>query len=118
MAQVTRRTNEEWAHLSEEMRKSDQTQKAWCREHGINMRSLHDWEYRQRHKGCPTASTAAGSQTQPGWLKVEPKNMTSQTQSPRKEAVEVRIGACIVNVPSGFDRNSFLEVVRVLLSLC
>jgi hypothetical protein len=118
MAQGQRRTDEEWTRLSKEMRGSGQPQKAWCREHDINIRSLHNWKNRQRHKECVVASVAVGFPTQPEWLEVEPKNRTDPVQPSRKKTLEVRIGACIVNVPSDFDKGSFLEVVRVLLSLC
>jgi hypothetical protein len=100
-----RRTHEEWARLVKEMLASGKTQKAWCAENGIKLRSMRDWLYSQKH--------AQSS----GWVKVEPKTPFLQTQPNAAEPFEIRIGACSVKVSSGFDKTLFTEVCRALLSL-
>jgi hypothetical protein len=51
----------------------------------------------------------------PGWIEIEPQG--AETKLGTHESLEVRIGSCVINVPPKFDKASFTEVCKVLLSL-
>jgi hypothetical protein len=63
-------------------------------------------------KAKPQKPETIGS---PGWIKIESKG--SETEPGIHGSLEVRIGSCVVCVPPKFDKVSFTEVCKVLLSL-
>jgi hypothetical protein len=124
MKGTIRRTDKEWSRLSAEMHQSGQTRKAWCIQHGINIHSYKDWEYRQKKKAGAKANNAEISQIIPaGWIAVESpelSNPAKQTSFPssKTDAIEVRIGSCAVKVWPDFDDFLLTRVCQVLLKLC
>ena len=125
MKRTTQRTNEEWARLSEEMHRSGQACGKWCAQHGINLHSLKDWEYRQKRKNQTKAKdTELPPTTTPiGWIAVGSPNVPNQNEQvslpPSKvNVIEVQIGSCVVKVSPDFDALSLTKVCEVLLKLC
>jgi hypothetical protein len=51
----------------------------------------------------------------PGWIEIESQG--AETKLGTYESLEVRIGSCVICVPPKFDKVSFTEVCKVLLSL-
>jgi hypothetical protein len=126
MKRTIRKTNEEWARLSAEMRRSEQTCKEWCAQHGVNFHSLKDWEYRQKRINQAKAKRTElpPRKTSPtGWIAVDSADMPNQDEQvslpPSKvNVMEVQIGSCVIKVSSDFDDLALTKVCQVLLKLC
>jgi hypothetical protein len=125
MKRTVKRTNEEWARLSEEMHRSGQASKTWCAQHGINFHSLKDWEYRQKRGKQTKAKNAElpPTTTPIGWIAVETSDMSNQNKQvslpPSKvNVIEVQIGSCAIKVSPDFDAAFLTKVCEVLLKLC
>jgi hypothetical protein len=124
MERAIRKTDEEWSRLSEEMHRSGQANKRWCAQHGINVHSLKDWEYRQKRKKQAKANNTELPPIIPtGWIAVgSPKlsNQNEQVSLPPSEVnvIEIQIGSCVVKVSPDFDDLSLTKVCEVLLKLC
>jgi transposase-like protein len=114
MDRAKKRTREEQARLVLEMSKSGQTQKDWCVEHGIKYESFRNWVRRlkSRNDGSRYKATVAPVR----WVEVERQEVEKGHALP--PAIEIRIGKCVVCVPSGFDGTVLAETCDILTKLC
>lgn len=83
MPNKARRSRAQWSALIEEYRKSDETERAFCRRHDLNMTTFRNWKYRQGSAPVrrPTKAVA------------ERSNFVEVITAPRDQApVRIRLG--------------------------
>lgn len=107
-------SREEKDRLVEEARASMQTQKEWCAERGIRLRTLRHWvcdKNRREKKAEPTAESVT-------WLEINAISQKREGQAFGPSPLEVHIGVYEVRVFPNFDRTLFADVCRTLSELC
>ena len=111
MARAEKRTAEERARLVSEQRSSGMTQKAWCAEHGIRLRTFRDWarlsNLWESGRACAT-----------GWIELNAGKASPELGDDPAVPVEVSAGLFTVLVKPGFDRETLSGICKVLAGLC
>jgi hypothetical protein len=95
--------------LISEQRSSGKTQKDWCAEHGIRLRTFRDWVYRSNPCKFKSAGTV-------NWIELDTGNVSSEKSM--FTAIEVSAGLYTVSVKPGFDHVMFSDICRILAELC
>ena len=111
MARAEKRTAEERARLVSEQRSSGMTQKEWCGERGISLRTFRDWT---RLPGLGKSERAGSS----GWIELNAGNALPGAGHDSAEPMEVSAGPFTVLVKPGFDRGMLSDICRALAGLC
>jgi len=98
-----RYTQQEKSELVSSYRRSGSTQKAWCDEHDISMKTLHNW-----------ISANSGEQLSPqSWVPVE----ITPEEKPSC-CVTLQIGKCKIDVSAATDKKLLSEVLEMLVLIC
>ena len=110
MVRTRNRSNKERVRLISEQRSSGKTQKAWCAERGIKLRTFRDWVYRLNRGKFESAGAV-------DWIELETRGVSSNAVD-ASTAIEVSAGLYAVRVKPGFDREMFSDICRILAELC
>ena len=104
---------QEWSLRVAECRGSGIGVKAWCREHGIALKTYYNWE-RQIVKEA-TRQYALPAPTQGGLLmQVNPDTMPSGEIVPIGSGITIRHGESIISLPAGISAEAVAELVKAL----
>ena len=104
---------QEWSAKVAECRSSGIGVKAWCREHGIALKTYYNWE-RQIVKEA-TRQYALPAPTQGGLLmQVNPDTMPSGEIVPIGSGMTIRHGESIISLPAGISAETVAELVKAL----
>lgn len=109
MGRSRNRSEEERARLISEQRSSGKTQKAWCAEQGIKLKTFRGWVSHSSRGRFESADTV-------NWMELETGKVSREAGS--ASAIEVTAGLYTVRVKSGFDREMFSDICRMLGELC
>jgi hypothetical protein len=109
--EVQKRSDEECARLVTEQRSSGKTQKVWCEENGVKLRTFRNWIYKSNRNSLENTGTV-------GWISVLRDDSRSLTNSRQCPPLEVKIGRYIITVHPNFNKAAFLEVCRALDGIC
>jgi hypothetical protein len=109
MKRAKGRTTAEWSRLISEQRSSGETQKVWCDERGVSLRTFRDWVYKLKREEI-------GGAVQ--WVELKGQEALLEKEPASTGFIEVFIGSCSVRVKPGFDRALFVEVCESLSGLC
>lgn len=116
MRRAKERTSLEWSRLVSEQRLSGHTQKAWCGERGISLRTFRDWVYKPQREEA--GSAAVGNPAAVNLVELKDAGALSKKVSSSARFIEVSIGRCVVVVRPGFDSKLFSVVCGLLGELC
>ena len=104
---------QEWSGKVAECRSSGIGVKAWCREHGISLKTYYNWE-RQIIKEA-TQQYALPAPTQDGVLmQVNPDAMPSGETVAIGSGITIRHGESIIALPSGSSAEAVADLVKAL----
>ena len=104
---------QEWATRVAECRSSGIGVKAWCREHGISLKTYYNWE-RQIVKEA-TRQYALPAAAQEGMLvRVNPDAMASGETAAIESAITIRHGESIITLPVGSSAEAVANLVKAL----
>ena len=104
---------QEWSVRVAECRSSGIGVKAWCREHGIALKTYYNWE-RQIVKQA-TQQYALPAPTQGGLLmQVNPDTMPSGENVAIGAGITIRHGESIISLPAGISTEAVAELVKAL----
>ena len=104
---------QEWSARVAECRSSGIGVKAWCREHGIALKTYYNWE-RQIVKEA-TRQYALPAPTQGGLLmQVNPDTMPSGETVAIGSGITIRHGESIISLPAGISTEAVAELVKAL----
>ena len=104
---------QEWSARVAECRGSGIGVKAWCREHGIALKTYYNWE-RQIVKEA-TRQYALPAPTQGGLLmQVNPDTMPSGEIVPIGSGITIRHGESIISLPAGSSAGVIADLVKAL----
>lgn len=99
------RLRKEWQGIIAQYEASGKKQSIWCRESGINARSLNRW-YNKLKKEASTSPAIRG------WVPVE---IGEEFQN---SPINLRIGKVNVEVKEGFQPSLLIKIVKVLGDIC
>jgi hypothetical protein len=116
MRRAKARASAEWSRLVSEQRSSGQTQKAWCSERGVSLRTFRDWVYKLKLE--ESGSGTVGEPAAVNWVELKDVDAVSEKRSSPTGFIEVFIGSCVVRVRPDFDRALLYGVCRLLSELC
>ena len=106
---------QEWSARVAECRSSGIGVKAWCREHGIALKTYYNWE-RQIVKEV-VRQYALPAPTQGGVLmQVNPDTMPSGESVAVRSDITIRHGESIISLPAGISTESVADLVKALNS--
>ena len=104
---------QEWSLRVAECRGSGIGVKAWCREHGIALKTYYNWE-RQIVKEA-TRQYALPAPTQGGMLmRVNPDAMPSGETVAIRTDITIRHGESIITLPAGISTEAVADLVKAL----
>ena len=104
---------QEWATRVAECRSSGIGVKAWCREHGISLKTYYNWE-RQIVKEA-TRQYALPAAAQEGMLvRVNPDAMASGETAAIESDITIRHGESIITLPVGSSAEAVANLVKAL----
>ena len=104
---------QEWSARVAECRSSGIGVKAWCREHGIALKTYYNWE-RQIVKEV-ARQYALPAPTQGGVLmQVNPDTMPSGESVAVRSDITIRHGESIISLPAGISTESVADLVKAL----
>jgi hypothetical protein len=107
-----RRTPHGCARLISEQQSSGKTQKDWCAEYGIRLRTFRDWVYRSKRGEFESVGVV-------DWVELNEGNVVlPDACHVSGEALEVSAGLYTVRVKPGFDRVMMSDIFRILAELC
>ena len=102
---------QEWATRVAECRGSGIGVKAWCREHGISLKTYYNWE-RQIVKEA-TRQYALPAAAQEGKLvRVNPDAMASGETAAIESDITIRHGESIITLPVGSNAEAVANLVK------
>lgn len=106
---------QEWSVKVADCRSSGIGVKAWCREHGIALKTYYSWE-RQIVKEA-TRQYALPALTQGGLImQVNPDTMPSGEIVAIGSGITIRHGESIISLPAGISAEAVAELVKALNS--
>ena len=106
---------QEWSLRVAECRGSGIGVKAWCREHGIALKTYYNWE-RQIVKEA-TRQYALPAPTQGSLLmQVNPDTMPSGETVAIRTDITIRHGESIISLPAGISTEAVADLVKALNS--
>jgi hypothetical protein len=98
----------DWILKIAEFKKSGKSQSAWCRDNSINLRTFNYWITKSK-KASPQITNKSN------WITITP----AEANTIQKEStLTVKIGKAVLELNSDFDQSLFMNVVKVLNSLC
>ena len=104
---------QEWSARVAECRSSGIGVKAWCREHGIALKTYYNWE-RQIVKEA-TRKYALPAPTQGDLLvQVNPDTMPSGETVAIGSGITIRHGESIISLPAGISAEAVADLVKAL----
>ena len=104
---------QEWSVRIAECRSSGIGVKAWCREHGIALKTYYNWD-RQIVKEA-TQQYALAAPTRAGMLvKVNPDTMASDDVNGIETAVTIRHGESVITLPARSSTEAIADLVMAL----
>ena len=104
---------QEWSVRIAECRGSGIGVKAWCREHGIALKTYYNWE-RQIVKEA-TQQYALAVPAPAGMLvQVNPDTMVSDDVNSIETTVTIRHGESIITLPAGSSTGAIADLVKAL----
>ena len=104
---------QEWSVRIAECRGSGIGVKAWCREHGIALKTYYNWE-RQIVKEA-TQQYALAAPAPAGMLvQVNPDAMASDDVNAIETVVTIRHGESVITLPAGSSAGAIADLVKAL----
>ena len=104
---------QEWSVRIAECRGSGIGAKAWCREHGIALKTYYNWE-RQIVKEA-TQQYALAAPAPAGMLvQVNPDAMASDDVNAIETVVTIRHGESVITLPAGSSAGAIADLVKAL----
>ena len=104
---------QEWSVKVADCRSSGIGVKAWCREHGIALKTYYSWE-RQIVKEA-TRQYALPAPTQGGPLmQINPDTMPSGEIDATESGITIRHGESIISLPAGISAKAVADLVKAL----
>ena len=104
---------QEWSVRIAECRSSGIGVKAWCREHGIALKTYYNWE-RQIVKEA-TQQYALAAPAPAGMLvQVNPDAMASDDVNAIETTVTIRHGESVITLPAGSSAGVIADLVKAL----
>ena len=104
---------QEWSARVAECRSSGIGVKAWCREHGIALKTYYNWE-REIVKEA-TQQYALAAPAPAGMLvQVNPDAMTSDDVNAIETVVTIRHGESVITLPAGSSAGAIADLVKAL----
>ena len=104
---------QEWSMRIAECRGSGIGVKAWCREHGIALKTYYNWE-RQIVKEA-TQQYAHAAPAPAGMLvQVNPDAMASDDVNAIETTVTIRHGESVITLPAGSSAGAIADLVKAL----
>ena len=104
---------QEWSVRIAECRGSGIGAKAWCREHGIALKTYYNWE-RQIVKEA-TQQYALAAPAPAGMLvQVNPDAMASDDVNAIETTVTIRHGESVITLPAGSSAGVIADLVKAL----
>lgn len=95
----TAESHKYWSKKVAEFKRSGKTKEEWCKKKNITIKQFNYW-LRQFSE----------EKTETQWLPVEIKTVTAAP-------LNIKIGAAIIEVSPGYDKEFLLETLRTLQSL-
>jgi hypothetical protein len=112
MIQAARKTAKEWSSLLARQRSSGKKPKAWCDEHGINLKTFHNWLYKLKREKHDNVNVMH-------WVELKDKETSPASfETVSSPVIEVSVGSYTVKVKAGFDPKTFSDICRSLSELC
>jgi transposase-like protein len=104
-----RYTQQEKAELVRAYQGCRITQKAWCSEHQISVKTLHQWmEANVQEKVCPQS-----------FAKVSISALTTLKEEENiYEQISLQIGKCKIDVTAATDKKLLSEILEMLVMIC
>lgn len=104
---------QEWSVRIAECRSSGIGVKAWCREHGIALKTYYNWE-REIVKEA-TQQYALAAPAPAGMLvQVNPDAMASDDVNAIETVVTIRHGESVITMPAGSSAGAIADLVKAL----
>lgn len=97
-------TDVEKAALLKSYHDSGKTKKAWCKETGVGLSTLHRWLHQDQSPMNP--------QPLPNWISV-----ISTAPVPSKD-LAIHVGKCTIPIDQRTDLNLLAGVLKVLVEVC
>jgi len=104
---------QEWSVRIAECRGSGIGVKAWCREHGIALKTYYNWE-RQIVKEATQQYALAAPAPAGMIVRVDPDAMASDDVNGIETTVTIRHGESVITVPAGSSTEAIAELVKAL----
>ena len=104
---------QEWSVRIAECRGSGIGVKAWCREHGIALKTYYNWERQIVKEATQQYALAAPAPT--GMLvQVNPDAMASDDVNAIETVVTIRHGESVITLPAGSSVGAIADLVKAL----
>ena len=87
--------------------------KAWCREHGIALKTYYNWE-RQIVKEATRQYALAAPASAGMLVQVNPDTMVSDDVNGIETTVTIRHGESIITLPAGSSTDAIADLVKAL----
>ena len=104
---------QEWSVRIAECRGSGIGVKAWCREHGIALKTYYNWE-RQIVKEATRQYALAATASAGMLVQVNPDTMVSDDVNSIETTVTIRHGESIITLPAGSSTGAIADLVKAL----
>ena len=104
---------QEWSVRIAECRGSGIGVKAWCREHGIALKTYYNWE-RQIVKEATRQYALAAPASAGMLVQVNPDTMVSDDVNSIETTVTIRHGESIITLPAGSSTGAIADLVKAL----
>ena len=104
---------QEWSVRIAECRGSGMGVKAWCREHGIALKTYYNWE-RQIVKEATRQYALAAPASAGMLVQVNPDTMVSDDVNSIETTVTIRHGESIITLPAGSSTGAIADLVKAL----
>ena len=104
---------QKWSVRIAECRGSGIGVKAWCREHGIALKTYYNWERQIVKEATRQYALAAPAPT--GMLvQVNPDAMASDDVNAIETVVTIRHGESVITLPAGSSAGAIADLVKAL----
>ena len=104
---------QEWSVRIAECRGSGIGVKAWCREHGIALKTYYNWE-RQIVKEATRQYALAAPASAGMLVQVNPDTMVGDDVNGIETTVTIRHGESIITLPAGSSTGAIADLVKAL----
>ena len=104
---------QEWSARVAECRSSGIGVKAWCREHGIALRTYYDWERQIVKEATQQYALSAPAQGNT-LIRVNPDAMPGGGTVAVESDITIRHGESIITMPAGSSAEAVADLVKAL----